>query len=129
MDLHDYGPVAHLNGERYASPTKSGSNGPPTTEAQATLAAIDLYATPVRGGPFPPTLAANVDNEKLSDADFRLFVRNSLRGLVFPPDRQVVMTNRGEDVPGRKPVVQMARQRGQQDRHQRSGVHHGLALC
>lgn len=31
---------------------------------------------------FIPTLAANVDNEKLSDADFRRFVRNSLPGLV-----------------------------------------------
>jgi len=30
---------------------------------------------------FIPTLAANLDNEKLTDADFRQFVRNSLCGL------------------------------------------------
>lgn len=66
------------------------------TEAQATLAAIDLTPRRSAADIFLPTLAANVDNDKLTDADFRLFVRNSLRGLVFPPDRQVVMTNRGE---------------------------------
>ena len=66
------------------------------TEAQATLAAIDLAPRRSAADIFLQTLAANVDNEKLTDADFRLFVRNSLRGLVFPPDRQVVMTNRGE---------------------------------
>ena len=66
------------------------------TQAQAGLATIDFTPTRSAADMFLPTLAANVDNDKLSDADFRIFVRNSLRGLVFPPDRQVVMTNRGE---------------------------------
>lgn len=46
------------------------------------------YAAPA--GKVPPdnfcgTLAANVDNEKLSDADFRQFVRNSLSVVDFAP--------------------------------------------
>ena len=45
---------------------------------------------------FLRTLAANLDNNKLTDAEFRQFVRNSLPGFVFPEDRQVVVTNRGE---------------------------------
>jgi hypothetical protein len=33
---------------------------------------------------FMATLNANVDNEKLSDADFREFVRNTLPIVIFP---------------------------------------------
>jgi hypothetical protein len=33
---------------------------------------------------FCTTLAANVDNDKLSDADFRQFVRNTLPIVNFP---------------------------------------------
>lgn len=33
---------------------------------------------------FMGTLQANVDNEKLSDADFREFVRNTLPIIIFP---------------------------------------------
>lgn len=38
----------------------------------------------VPAGNFLATVAANVDNEKLSDADFRQFIRNSLPVVEFP---------------------------------------------
>ena len=61
----------------------------------------NIHLTPPSPRPSPAeiflrTLASNLDNQKLSDADFRQFVRNSLPGAVFPKDRQVVLTNRGE---------------------------------
>jgi hypothetical protein len=68
------------------------------TQAQAVLATV-TFDVALRSSPadlFIPTLVANVDNEKLSDAEFRLFVRNSLPTVSLPPERQVVMTNRGE---------------------------------
>jgi len=65
-------------------------------QAGAVLETIDLKVSPSPAEIFLRTLAANLDNEKLSDADFRQFVRNSLPGVVFPEDRQVVVTNQGE---------------------------------
>ena len=41
------------------------------TQAQAGLAAIDFSPARSAADMFLPTLAANVDNDKLSDADFR----------------------------------------------------------
>ena len=51
---------------------------------------IDLKPRPSPAEMFLRTLAANLD------ADFRQFVRNSLPGVVFPEERQVVMTNKGD---------------------------------
>lgn len=65
-------------------------------QAGAVLETIDLKPRPSPAEMFLRTLAANLDNHKLSDADFRQFVRNSLPGVVFPEERQVVMTNQGE---------------------------------
>lgn len=65
-------------------------------QAGAVLETIDLKPRTSPAEIFLQTLAANLDNEKLTDADFRQFVRNSLPGVVFPADRQVVMTNQGE---------------------------------
>ena len=65
-------------------------------QAGSVLETIDLRPRPSPAEMFMRTLAANLDNDKLSDADFRQFVRNSLPGIVFPEDRQVVVTNRGE---------------------------------
>ena len=47
---------------------------------------------------FTATLAANVDNDRMTDAEFRQFVRNSLPAIefTFPTERQVVLTNIGE---------------------------------
>ena len=65
-------------------------------QAGAALEAIDITPCPSPAEMFMRTLAANLDNDKLSDADFRQLVRNSLPGIAFPEDRHVVMTNRGE---------------------------------
>lgn len=50
------------------------------TQAQAVLATVDV--SPRRKSPadcLVETIAANVDNDKLTDADFRNFIRNSLK--------------------------------------------------
>lgn len=39
---------------------------------------------PVSAKSFVETLVANVDNEKLSDAEFRQFIRNTLPVVDFP---------------------------------------------
>ena len=65
-------------------------------QAGSALETIDLRLRPSAAEMFMRTLAANLDNDKLSDADFRQLVRNTLPGIVFPEDRHVVMTNRGE---------------------------------
>lgn len=65
-------------------------------QAQAVLATVDLKPVRSPADIFLPTLAANVDNDKLSDADFRDFVRRSLPTATRPPEKQVVMTNLGE---------------------------------
>lgn len=65
-------------------------------QAGAVLETVDLKPRSSPAEMFLRTLAANLDNEKLTDTDFRLFVRNSLPGVVFPEDKQVVMTNKGE---------------------------------
>lgn len=65
-------------------------------QAGAVLETIDLTPRLSPAEVFLRTLAANLDNVYLSDADFRQFVRNSLPGAVFPEDRQVVLTNVGE---------------------------------
>ena len=65
-------------------------------QAGSALETIDLRPRPSAAEMFMRTLAANLDNDKLSDADFRHLVRNSLPGIAFPEDRHVVMTNRGE---------------------------------
>lgn len=51
-------------------------------QAQAVLATVD-FPPPSKSAAdyFIPTLAANVENEELSDADFRQLVRNSLKTL------------------------------------------------
>ena len=64
-------------------------------QAGSALEAIDLTHRQSPAEMFMRTLAANLDNDKLSDAELRQFVRNSLPGIVFPEDRHVVMTNRG----------------------------------
>lgn len=49
------------------------------------MASIDnLTERTVPAAHFCGTLAVNVDNEKLSDADFREFVRNTLPIVIFP---------------------------------------------
>ena len=65
-------------------------------QAGSVLEDIDLTPRPSPAEMFMRTLVANLDNDKLSDADFRQLVRNSLPEIVFPEDRHVVMTNRGE---------------------------------
>ena len=65
-------------------------------QAASALETIDLTPRPSPAEMFLRTLTANLDNDKLSDTDFRQFVRNSLPGIVFPEDRRVVMTNCGE---------------------------------
>ena len=65
-------------------------------QAGSALETIDLRPRPSAAEMFMRTLTANLDNDKLSDTDFRQFVRNSLPGIVFPEDRRVVMTNCGE---------------------------------
>lgn len=65
-------------------------------QAASALETIDLTPRRSPAEMFLRTLAANLDNDKLSDTDFRQFVRNSLPGIVFPEDRHVVMTNCGE---------------------------------
>lgn len=65
-------------------------------QAGAVLETIDLTPRKTPAEVFLRTLAANLNNANLSDADFRQFVRNSLPGVVFPEDRQVVLTNVGE---------------------------------
>ena len=65
-------------------------------QAGSVLETIDLRPRPSPAEMFMRTLVANLDNDKLSDADFRQLVRNSLPEIVFPEDRHVVMTNRGE---------------------------------
>ena len=65
-------------------------------QAGSALEDIDLTPRPSPAEMFMRTLVANLDNDKLSDADFRQLVRNSLPEIVFPEDRQVVVTNRGE---------------------------------
>ena len=65
-------------------------------QAGAVLDTVDLTPRESPAEVFLRTLAANLDNEYLSDADFRQSVRNSLPGAVFPEDRQVVLTNLGE---------------------------------
>lgn len=47
-------------------------------QAGAVLETIDLTPRKSPAEMFLQTLAANLDNEKLTDADFRQFVRNSL---------------------------------------------------
>ena len=65
-------------------------------QAGAVLETIDLTPRASPADIFLRTLAVNLDNVFLSDADFRQFVRNSLPGAVFPEDLQVVLTNIGE---------------------------------
>ena len=45
------------------------------------LTKVDLRPTKSRADCFIPMLRANVDNDKLSDADFREFVRNSIKDM------------------------------------------------
>lgn len=47
-------------------------------KAQNALAAATLPAQAVRAECLLDTIRANLDNPKLSDADFRAFIRNSL---------------------------------------------------
>ena len=65
-------------------------------QAGAVLETIDLRPRETPAEIFLRTLAANLDNNKLTDAEFRQFVRNSLPGVVFPEDRHLVVTNHGE---------------------------------
>lgn len=66
-------------------------------QAQAVLASVN--ALPAKRRPidyFLPMLAANADNESITDADFRALVRRTLSSVLLPPERVVVMTNLGE---------------------------------
>lgn len=78
------------------------------TQAQAVLATVDLARRPSPAGLFIPTLAANVDNEKLSDADFRQFVRNSLAAIPFSPPKSEQSPAHTQEV-GTKPTKRIAR--------------------
>lgn len=52
------------------------------SQAQAVIATISLPKPKSSlADQFVKTLSANVDNERLSDAEFRAFVRNSLLGM------------------------------------------------
>lgn len=50
-------------------------------QAQRLLGQVDLRPVKSSAEHLMDTIRANVDNEKLSDAEFREFIRNSLRGL------------------------------------------------
>lgn len=76
--------MSHNHNDRPPAPYKPANEerverlGGLLEQAQAVLKELDLSRRPSAADHFVQTLQANVGNDKLSDADFRAFVRNSL---------------------------------------------------